>query len=111
VAEVDAAYRQSFWHRDFEYRRYMEENVSFAAMDEDANFHAKYGDLVQDAGSGALRSLVYIDSMECKYDSLEKQFQDAVKDVEKYKHKAAAFEERVEGLLSDKVRLKRLCPI
>jgi len=30
-----------------------------------------------------------------------------VKDVEKYKHKAAAFEERVEGLLSDKVKTKR----
>jgi len=38
---------------------------------------------------------------------LEKQFQDAVKDVEKYKHKAAAFEERVEGLLLDKTKAEK----
>jgi len=107
VAEVDAAYRQSFWHRDFQYHRYREENVPFAAVDEDASFHAKFSDLAQDAGTSALRSLVYIHSMECKYDSLEIQFQDTVKDVEKYKHKAAAFEERVEGLLLDKTKAEK----
>ena len=64
VAEVDVAYLQSFWHRDFQYRWYIEENVPFAAVDEDASFHAKFGDLVQDAGSSALRSLVYIHYME-----------------------------------------------
>jgi len=45
VAEVDAAYRQSFWHRGFQYRRYMEENVPFVAVDEDASFQAKFSDL------------------------------------------------------------------
>jgi len=49
VAEVDAAYRQSFWHRDFQYRRYMEDNVLFAAVDEDVSFHAKFSDLVCNA--------------------------------------------------------------
>jgi len=102
IAEVDAAYRQSFWHRDFRYRQYMEANVPFAAVDEDASFHAKFSELAQDAGTGALRSLVYMYAMERKYDVLEKQLQEAVKDVEKHKHQAAAFEERVEGLLLDK---------
>jgi len=63
VVEVDVAYRQSFWHRDFHYRRYMEENVPFAVVDEDASFHDKFSDLAQDAGTSALRSLVYIHSM------------------------------------------------
>ena len=108
VAEVDAAYRQSFWHRDFQYRWYMEENFPFAAVDDDASFHAKFSDLAQDAGTSSLRSLVYIHSMKRKYDSLEKQFQDAVKDVEKYMHKVAAFEERVEGLLLDKTKVEKV---
>ena len=64
-----------------------------------AGIHAKFIDLAQDDGTGALRSLVYINSMERKYEALEQQLQDSVKDVEKYKHQAAAFEERVEGLL------------
>jgi len=102
VAEVDTAYRQSFWHRDFRYRQYMEENVPFAVVDEDASFHAKFSELAQDAGTGALRSLVYMHAMERKYDVLEKQPQEAMKDMEKHKHQAAAFEERVEGLLLDK---------
>jgi len=91
VAEVDAAYRQSLWHRDFQYRPYMEENVPFSTVDEDASFHAKFSDLTQDAGTGALRSLVYMHSMEWKYDALEKQLQEAMKDVEKHKHKATTF--------------------
>jgi len=107
VAEVDAAYRQSFWHRDFQYRQYMEENVPFAAVDEDASFRAKFSDLAQDAGMGALRLLVYMHSMERKYDALEKQLQEAMKDVEKHKHKATAFEERVEGLLLDKTKARK----
>jgi len=107
VAKVDAAYRQSFWHRDFQYHRYIEENVPFAVVDEDASFHAKFSDLAQDVGTSTLRSLVYIHSMERKYDSLEKQFQDVVKDVEKYKHKAAGFEERVERLLLDKTKAEK----
>jgi len=107
VAEVDVVYCQSFWHRDFQYRQYMEEHVPFAAVDEDASFHAKFSDLAQDAGTSALRSLVYIHSMERKYDALEKQFQDSVKDVEKYKHKTAAFEERVEGLLLDNTKTEK----
>ena len=80
----------------------MEANIPFPAVDEDANFHAKFNELAQDAGTGALRSLVYMHAMERKYDSLEKQLQEAMKDVEKHKHQAAAFEERVEGLLLDK---------
>jgi len=55
AVEVDPAYRQSFWHRDFQYRQYMEENIPFAVVDEDASFHAKFSDLAQDAGTGALR--------------------------------------------------------
>jgi len=102
VAEVDAAYRQSFWHRDFRYRQYMEAHVPFAAVDEDASFHAKFSELAQDAGTGALRSLVYMHAMERKYDVLEKQLHEAMKDVEKHKHQATTFEERVEGLLLDK---------
>jgi len=39
-----------------------------------------------------------------KYETLEKQFQDSMKDGEKYKHQATAFEERVEGLLQDKTK-------
>ena len=107
VAEVDAAYRQSFWHRDFKYRQYMEEHVPFAAVDEDVSFHGKFSDLAHDAGTGALRSLVYIHSMERKYDALEKNLQYFVKDVEKYRNKASAFEERVEGLLLDKTKAEK----
>jgi len=112
IAEVDTAYRQSFWHRDFQYRQYMEGHVPFAAVDEDANFHSKFSDLAQDASTGALRSLVYIHSMERKYDArkydaLEKQLQESMKDVEKYKHKVATFEERVEGLLQDKTKAEK----
>jgi len=107
VAEVDAVYSQSFWHRDFQYRQYMEEHVPFAAVDEDASFHAKFSDLAQDAGTGALRSLVYMHSMERKYDALEKQLQEAMKDVEKHKHKATTFEEWVEGLLLNKTKAEK----
>jgi len=32
VAEVGAAYHQSFWHRDFQYRQCMEEHVPFTAL-------------------------------------------------------------------------------
>jgi len=88
----------------------MEEHVTFFAVDEDASFHAKFSDLAQDAGIGALRSLVYMHSMERKYDALEKQLQESMKDVEKYKHKAAAFKERVEGLLQDKTKAKKAVP-
>jgi len=80
----------------------MEVNVPFASVDEDASFHAKFSELAQDVGTGALRSLVYMHAMERKYDALEKQLQEAMKDVEKHKHQAATFEERVEGLLLDK---------
>jgi len=45
--------------------------------------------------------------MERKYDALEKQLQEATKDVEKHKHKAATFEERVEGLLLDKTKTEK----
>jgi len=107
IAEVDAAYRQSFWHRDFQYCQYMEEHVPFAVVDEDASFHAKFSDLAQDAGTGALRSLVYMHSMEQKYDVLKKELQEAMKDVEKHKHKATTFEERVEGLLLDKTKAEK----
>ena len=107
VAEVDAAYRQSFWHRDFQYRQYMEEHVPFAVVDEDASIYAKFSDLAQDAGTEALRSLVYMHSMEWKYDALEKQLQESMEDVEKHKHMAATFEERVEGLLLDKTKTEK----
>jgi len=85
----------------------MEEHVPFAAVDEDASFNAKFSDLAQDAGTGALRSLVYMHSMERKYDALEKQLQESIKDVEKHKHKAPAFEERVEGLLLEKTKTEK----
>ena len=62
---------------------------------------------MQDAGTGALRSLVYIQAMERKYEALEKQFHDSMKDVEKYKHQATVFEERVEGLLQDKTKAEK----
>jgi len=82
----------------------MEANVPFAVVDEDASFHAKFSELAQDAGTEVLRSLVYMHAMERKYDALEKQLQEAMKDVEKHKHQATAFEERVEGLLLDKTK-------
>jgi len=85
----------------------MEEHVPFAAVDEDASFHTKFSDLAQDAGTGALRSLVYMHSMERKYDALEKQLQESMKDVDKHKHKATAFEERVERLLLDKTKTEK----
>ncbi|KEH16385.1 hypothetical protein MTR_0202s0040 [Medicago truncatula] len=105
--EAGAAFEASFWHRDFDYRRYMEENVPFSAVDKDAAFHGKFDELVQDAGTSALRTLLYIQSMERKHEALEKEYQDSVKDVEKFKHKATAFEERVEGLLKDKSALEK----
>ncbi|KEH19506.1 hypothetical protein MTR_8g461720 [Medicago truncatula] len=39
--------------------------------------------------------------------ALEKEYQDSVKDVEKFKHKATAYEERVEGLLKEKAVLEK----
>ncbi|AES70118.2 hypothetical protein MTR_3g048220 [Medicago truncatula] len=105
--EADAAFEASFWHRDFNYRRYMEDNVPFSAVDKDAAFHGKFDELVQDAGTSALRTLLYIRSMEKKHEVLEKEYQDSVKDVEKFKHKAIAFEERVEGLLKEKAVLEK----
>ena len=82
----------------------MKANVPFAEVDEDASFHAKFSELAQDAGTEVLRSLVYMHAMERKYDALEKQLQEAMKDVEKHKHQATTFEERVEGLLLDKTK-------
>lgn len=105
--EADAAFEASFWHRDFNYRRYMEENVPFSAVDKDAAFHGKFNEQVQDAGTSTLRTLLYIQSMEKKHEALEKEYQDSVKDVEKFKHKATAFEERVEGLLKEKTALEK----
>ncbi|RHN51914.1 hypothetical protein MtrunA17_Chr6g0474441 [Medicago truncatula] len=46
-------------------------------------------------------------SKEKKHEALEKEYQDSVKDVEKFKHKATAFEERVEGLLKEKAVLEK----
>jgi hypothetical protein len=54
VAEVDVAFKQSFWHQDFNYRQYMEEHVPFAPVDEGASFHGKCGEMVEDAGSASL---------------------------------------------------------
>jgi len=59
----------------------MEANVPFAAVDE-----RSLSELAQDAGTGELRSLVYMHAMERKYDALEKQLQEAMNDVEKHKH-------------------------
>jgi len=43
-----------------------------------------------------------------EYDNaLEKQLQEAMKDVEKHKHQATTFEERVEGLLLDKDKAEK----
>ncbi|KEH26360.1 hypothetical protein MTR_6g053030 [Medicago truncatula] len=78
-----------------------------AAVDKDTAFHGKFDELVQDAGTSTLRTLLYIQSMERKHEALEKEYQDSVKDVEKFKHKATAFEERVEGLLKDKSVLEK----
>ncbi|RHN74118.1 hypothetical protein MtrunA17_Chr2g0306601 [Medicago truncatula] len=86
----------------------MENHIPFSAVDKDATFHGKFDELVQDAGTSALRTLLYIQSMEKKYEALEKEFQDSVKDVEKFKHKVTAFEERVEGLLKDKAALEKV---
>lgn len=105
--EAEAAFETSLWHRDFNYRQYMDEHVPFSAVDKDAAFHGKFDELVQDAGTSALRTLCYIQSMEKKYEALEKEYQSSVKDVEKFKHKATAFEERVEGLLKDKAGLEK----
>ncbi|RHN45100.1 hypothetical protein MtrunA17_Chr7g0226631 [Medicago truncatula] len=105
--EADAAFEASFWHRDFNYRHYMENHIPFSAVDKDAAFHGKFDELVLDAGTSALRTLLYIQSMEKKHEALEKEYQDSVKDVEKFKHKASAFEERVEGLLKDKAALEK----
>lgn len=105
--EAEMAFETSLWHRDFNYRQYMEEHVPFSAVDKDAAFHGKFDELVQDVGTSALRTLCYIQSMEKKYEALEKEYQNSVKDVEKFKHKATTFEERVEGLLKDKAVLEK----
>lgn len=101
-AEADAAFESSLWYRDFNYRCYVEDHVPFSAVDKDAAFHGKFDELAQDAGTNILRTMLYVQSMERKYEVLEKEFQDSAKDVEKYKHKAATFEERVSRLLKDK---------
>ena len=98
VAEVDAAYRQSFWNgisntvgiwrRMFCLLPWMKTPISMLSL-------ATWCKMLAPVPSG----LWYI--------FILWSVKDAIKDVEKYKHKAAAFEERVEGLLSDKVKTEK----
>jgi hypothetical protein len=48
----------SFWHRAFDYHKYMEENMPFSNVDVEAGRHGKFAELVQDAGMSALQSLL-----------------------------------------------------
>ncbi|KEH15510.1 hypothetical protein MTR_0909s0020 [Medicago truncatula] len=76
-AETEAAFDTSLWHRDFNYRRYVEEHVPFSGVDKDAAFHGKFDELAQDAGTSVLRTLLYIQSMERKHEALEKEYQNS----------------------------------
>jgi hypothetical protein len=80
----------------------MSEKVPLAKVDVDAAVKAKFGDLVMDAGTAALRVLLMDHAMEVKYELLEKKHKDAVEDVEKWKHKSTGLEGRLADALKEK---------
>jgi len=67
-------------------QKYMEGNVAFSTIDDEECFHAKFSELVQDAGVSELRSLLLVHAMERKHEALDEKYKDSSKDVEKFKH-------------------------
>jgi len=90
---------KSFWHRAFDYRKYMEDNVPFSKVDVEAGCHGKFSELVQDARMSTLRSLLLVHYMERTHEVLEGKYEDVAQDVDKYKHKVSASEKRLEDVL------------
>lgn len=130
-ASSECQVADSFWHKDFDFRRYvdccfgdcfvfnfvwrahfyvtlyvvcrfMEEKVPLAEVDVQAGMKAKFGDLVMDAGMSALRVLLMGNVMEKKHELLEAKHKDAAEDVEKWKHKATGLEARLSVALKEK---------
>jgi hypothetical protein len=82
--------------------RYMAEQVPLAKVDVDAAVKAKFGDLVADAGTAALRVLLMGHAMEVKHELVERKYKDASEDVEKWKHKAIGLKGRLSDALEEK---------
>jgi len=81
----------------------MAEQVPLANVDVEARVKAKFSDLVADFGSAALQILVMGQSMELKHETLEKQYKDASKDAEKWKHNV----DELQGCLKDALKEKK----
>jgi hypothetical protein len=80
----------------------MKEKVPFAKVDVEAGVKAKCSDLVADAGTAALRVLLMTHCLEVKHDLVEKKYNDAAEDVEKWKHKSTGLDGRLKEALRDK---------
>jgi septal ring factor EnvC (AmiA/AmiB activator) len=81
----------------------MSEQVPFAKVDVDAAVMAKFGDLVADAGTAALRVLLMGHAMEMKHELVENKYKDPSEDVEKWMHKSTG----LEGCLADALKEKK----
>jgi hypothetical protein len=82
---------------------YMKEQVPFVKVDVEAGVKAKCSDLVADAGTAALRILLMNHCLKVKHDPVEKKYNDAVEDVEKWKHKSPGLDGRLKEALKDKI--------
>jgi hypothetical protein len=80
----------------------MQEQVPFAKVDVEAGVKAKCSNLVADTGTAALRILLMSHCLEVKHDFVEKKYNDAAEDVEKWRHKSVGLEGRLEEALRDK---------
>jgi chromosome segregation ATPase len=80
----------------------MKEQVPFAKVDVEAGVKAKCSDLVADIGTAALRALLLSHCLEVKHDLVEKKYNNAAEDVEKWKHKSSGLDDRLKEALKDK---------
>jgi septal ring factor EnvC (AmiA/AmiB activator) len=80
----------------------MKEQVPFTKVDVEAAVKAKCIDLVADANPAALRIMLMNHCLEVKHDLVEKRYNDAAEDVEKWKHKSTGLEGRLKEALKDK---------
>jgi septal ring factor EnvC (AmiA/AmiB activator) len=79
----------------------MKEQVPFAKVDVEAGVKAKCSDLVADNGTAVLRILLLNHCLEVKHDLVEKKYNDAAEDVDKWNHKSTGLKGRLKETLKD----------
>jgi septal ring factor EnvC (AmiA/AmiB activator) len=80
----------------------MKEQVPFTKIDIEAGVKAKCNDLVVDMNTATLRTMMLSHCLEVKHDLVEKKYNDAAEDVEKWKHKSSGLKSRLREALKDK---------